>query len=237
MTPEQTLNTVRARIAAAEQAAGRPPGSVSLLAVGKGHDSEAIRALAAAGQHRFGESWLNEATAKLDDLQGLALEWHFIGPIQSNKTRGIAARFDWVHGVDRLKIARRLSEQRPATAMPLNVCVQINISDEAGKSGVAPPEVSELVRAVAQLPGLRLRGLMTIPAVEPDPQRRRAAFRRLTRLQRALNHEGLALDTLSMGMSDDLEDAIAEGATLVRVGSALFEPWAGPRPGKPEDSV
>lgn len=216
------LAEVRARIARAERSSGRPAGSVGLLAVSKGWPAEAIRTMAAAGQRRFGESYVGEALPKIEALADLGLEWHFIGPIQSNKTRAIAERFDWVHSVDRLKIAQRLSDQRPSGRAPLQVCVQINISGEASKSGAAPEDASELVRSVALLPGLALRGLMSIPAPDPDSARRSAAFRRLRGIHDALIDAGLPLDTLSMGMSDDLEDAIAEGATLVRVGSAIF---------------
>lgn len=220
------LAEVRSRIARAERRFGRTPGSVGLLAVSKGVAAQAIRAVAAAGQRRFGESYLGEAIPKIEALSTPTseprLEWHFIGPIQSNKTRGIAQRFDWVHSIDRLKIAQRLSEQRPPSRPPLQVCVQINISGEASKSGIAPEEAPALVRSVAGLPGLALRGLMAIPAPDPDPDRRRAAFRLLYRIYRDLIDGGLPLDTLSMGMSDDLEEAIAEGATLLRVGSAIF---------------
>ncbi len=223
-TPTDALRGIRTRIAAAEQRAGRPAGSVTLIAVSKGCAAATIRTLAEAGQRRFGESYLNEAIPKLDTLAGLELEWHYIGPIQSNKTRGIAARFNWVHSVDRARIAQRLSEQRPPELAPLNLCIQINISDEAGKSGADPGEARELVRFVSRLPRLRVRGLMAIPAPDPDPVARRAIFRRLHDLQSDLIEAGFALDTLSIGMSDDFEDAIAEGATLVRIGTALFGP-------------
>lgn len=195
-----------------------------LIAVSKGCAATSIRTLAEAGQRRFGESYLNEAIPKLDALAGLGLEWHYIGPIQSNKTRGIAARFDWVHSVDRVRIAQRLSEQRPPELAPLNLCIQINISAETGKSGVKPEEALDLVRYVSRLPRLKVRGLMAIPAPDPDPVARRDVFRRLHDLQSALIGAGFALDTLSIGMSDDFEDAIAEGATLVRIGTALFGP-------------
>lgn len=224
------LAAVRDRIAQAERRFGRTPGSVGLVAVSKTCPAEAIRAMAAAGQRRFGESYLNEALPKIEALADAGLEWHFIGPIQSNKTRGIAEHFDWVHGVDRLRIAHRLGEQRPAELPPLQVCVQINVSGEATKGGVGPEEAPALASAVAQVPGLRLRGLMAIPAPTDNPDLARAAFRQLRRIGEALRAEGLALDTLSMGMSSDLEAAIAEGATLVRVGSAIF----GARPAKPD---
>lgn len=216
------LAAVRNRIEAAERLHGRTPGSVTLVAVSKAQDARAVRALARAGQRRFGESWLGEAIAKMDALRDLNLEWHFIGPIQGNKTRGIATRFDWVHGIDRARIARRLSEQRPEALAPLQVCVQVNVSGEASKSGVPPEEAPELVRYVASLPRLRLRGLMTIPAPDPDAEARRRAFRVLAEIRDRLAQAGHPLDTLSMGMSDDLEEAIGEGATLVRVGGALF---------------
>jgi pyridoxal phosphate enzyme (YggS family) len=215
------LAAVGARIERVAREAGRPADAVDLLAVSKGFPSPAIRALAGAGQRRFGESYLNEARLKMAELADLGLEWHFIGPLQSNKTRSVAEHFAWVHSVVRFKTAQRLSNQRPSGLPPLQICIQINISGEARKSGVAPDEASALIRAVAGLPRLRLRGLMAIPAPDPDSASRRAAFRRLHDIYRthACAH---ALDTLSMGMSDDLEDAIAEGATLLRVGSALF---------------
>jgi pyridoxal phosphate enzyme (YggS family) len=223
------LDNLHARLAAvvdairaAESRHGRPAGAVSLLAVSKTHPSQAIRAAAAAGQRLFGENYLQEALAKMAELADLDLEWHFIGPLQSNKTRPVAEHFAWVHSVDRLKLAERLSAQRPAGLPPLNVCLQVNISAEASKSGCSLDELPTLARAVAALPGLRLRGLMAIPAPAEGLEQARAPFRRLREALEALNAEGLALDTLSMGMSDDLEAAIAEGATLVRVGSAIF---------------
>lgn len=225
MTPADRLRAIQDRIGAAERAAGRPPGSVSLLAVSKGVPATDIRALAAVGQRLFGESYLSEAAAKFDALADLvALEWHYIGPLQSNKTREIALRFDWVHSIDRARMARRLSDQRPADRPPLNICIQVNISAEPTKSGIDPDGLSDLVRSVIQLPGLRLRGLMAIPAPSAEPAERRAAFRRLHLLQQRCIDDGVALDTLSMGMSDDLEEAIAEGATMVRIGTALFGP-------------
>ncbi len=224
----ENLNRVRARIAAAEARFGRPPGSVRLLAVSKTWPAADLRAVHAAGQQAFGESYVQEALGKQEALADLELEWHFIGPVQSNKTRDIAGRFHWVHSVDRLKIARRLSAQRPAHLPPLQVCLQVNISGESSKAGCAPGEVEGLAAAVAELPRLRLRGLMAIPAPRDDFQVQRDAFRRLRALQAGLIARGLALDTLSMGMSADLEAAIAEGATMVRVGTALF----GTRPSK-----
>lgn len=222
------LSSVRSRIAAACKAAGRPGPSVGLLAVSKTFGAAEVRQAHAAGQHAFGENYLQEALDKQSELADLALEWHFIGPVQSNKTRSLAERFDWVHSVERLKIAQRLSDQRPAGLSPLNVCVQVNVSGEASKAGCTPGEALELCRAVAALPRLRLRGLMAIPAPATDAAERRAPFRTLREMFEELRRAGLELDTISAGMSDDLEDAIAEGSTLVRVGSALF----GSRPPK-----
>jgi len=218
----QSLHAIQARIAAAERLYQRPPGSVSLLAVSKAHSAADVRAVLDAGQRMFGESYLQEALAKIAALAGQAIEWHFIGPIQSNKTRGIAEHFSWVHSVDRLKIAQRLSTQRPAHLPPLNICIEVNISGEASKSGVPPAEVAELARECSLLPRLQLRGLMTIPPVSRDFETQRDYFRRLRELRDALNQTGSALDTLSMGMTDDLEAAIAEGSTLVRIGSGIF---------------
>jgi len=222
--PAAGVRAVLARIRQAEQRFHRPPGSVSLLAVSKGHPAEALAAAASAGQRLFGESYLQEALGKMLALAPLDLEWHFIGPVQSNKTRGVAERFAWVHSVDRLRIARRLSEQRPAALPPLNLCLQVNVSGEVSKSGLPPDEVVDIARQVATLPRLRLRGLMTIPAPGDDFVAQREPFARLRRLRERLIEEGLALDTLSMGMTDDLEAAIAEGASLVRVGTAIFGP-------------
>jgi pyridoxal phosphate enzyme (YggS family) len=217
---------VLARIRAAEQRFQRPAGSVALLAVGKTQPAMAIAAMAAAGQTCFGENYLQEALTKMDELagQGLDLEWHFIGPVQTNKTRGIAERFAWVHTVDRLRIAERLSAQRPARLPPLNVCLQVNIDREPTKHGLDETEVITVAPAVAALPRLRLRGLMAVPAPAATFDEQRRPLARLRELQERLNVAGLALDTLSMGMSDDLEAAIAEGATLVRIGTALFGP-------------
>ncbi|HZR35511.1 MAG TPA: YggS family pyridoxal phosphate-dependent enzyme [Nevskia sp.] len=220
------LAAVLQAVKRASLAAGRPPAAVRLVAVSKTFPPSAIRAAAAAGQRAFGENYLQEALGKMADLQDLGLEWHFIGPVQSNKTRELAARFDWVHGVERLKIAERLSAQRPPDLPPLDVCVQVNVSGEASKSGCAPAEAPALCAAVAALPRLRLRGLMTIPQAAETPQRARPAFRALGELHRAIRGAGAVdaalFDTLSMGMSDDFEAAIAEGATLVRIGSAIF---------------
>ncbi|MCA1924649.1 MAG: YggS family pyridoxal phosphate-dependent enzyme [Thiobacillus sp.] len=213
---------MQARISAAARQAGRDPGSLCLLAVSKTFDAAAVRAMAACGHRAFGENYVQEAQGKIAALARLQLEWHFIGPIQSNKTRPIAERFAWVHSVDRLKIAERLSAQRPSGLLPLSVCIEVNISGETSKSGVAPAELPALAAAVAALPGLRLRGLMAIPAPVSGMAAQRAAFRRVRELFDDLRARGHALDTLSMGMSNDLEAAILEGATLVRVGTALF---------------
>ena len=219
------LAQVHSRIASACAAAGRPVQSVTLLAVSKTFGVDAIAEAHAAGQRRFGENYVQEAVAKVAALDGWTPrpEWHLIGPVQSNKTRVVATTFDWVHSVDRLKVAERLSAQRPAGLAPLSVCVQVNVSGEASKSGVAPADVGAVARAVAALPGLRLRGLMAIPEVaggEPAAQRR--PFAALRMLFEQLRSDGLDVDTLSAGMSDDLEAAILEGATIVRVGSAIF---------------
>lgn len=222
------LHQVRARIAQACAAAGRPVQSVTLLAVGKTCAAPRLREALDAGQRAFGENYVQEALDKIAQLTDVRadIEWHLIGPLQSNKTRVVAEQFDWVHSVDRLKLAERLSAQRPAHLAPLQVCLQVNISGEASKSGVAPSDVPALARAVAALPGLRLRGLMAIPAPAADFEAQRIPHRALrellTAMQRDLPQEGLALDTLSIGMSDDLEAAIAEGATLVRIGTAIF---------------
>lgn len=239
------LREVQSRIRGAAAHVGRQPDEVTLVAVSKTFPAEAVRAASACGQRQFGENYVQEALPKMAEVQAMLaadiefaashhtaggtcpqagsllrpLVWHFIGPIQSNKTREIAAHFDWVHGVEREKIARRLSEQRPAGLPPLNVCIQVNVSGEASKSGVAPEAVAELAALASSLPRLKLRGLMAIPEPGGDPRPR---FRLLRDLRDKLNAQGLALDTLSMGMSEDYEIAIAEGATLVRVGSAIF---------------
>lgn len=210
------------RIARAAEAAGRDAAEVRLLAVSKTWPADSVREAAAAGQRAFGENYVQEGAEKVDALAGLGLEWHFIGPLQSNKTRLVANRFAWGHSIDRLKIAERLSAQRDAHLPPLEVCIQVNVSGEASKSGVAPGELPELAHAVAGLPRLRLRGLMAIPEPTSDVALQRARFATLRQLRDQLNADGLALDTLSMGMSDDLEAAIAEGSTMVRVGTAIF---------------
>ena len=218
------LGQVQNRIAAACTAAGRPVQSVTLLAVSKTFAADAVREAFAGGQRSFGENYVQEALDKIAALADLRsqLEWHLIGPLQSNKTRPVAAAFDWVQSVDRLKIAQRLSEQRPAGLAPLQICLQVNISGEASKSGLLPAELLAVAQAVAAMPRLRLRGLMSIPEPVADLAAQRAPHRVLRELLAMLNAAGLALDTLSMGMSADLEAAVAEGATLVRVGTAIF---------------
>jgi pyridoxal phosphate enzyme (YggS family) len=220
------LQAVEATITDAVKASERARNDVQLLAVSKTFPAQAVLDAMAAGQLAFGENYLQEALDKIASVAqaqpDAAVEWHFIGPIQSNKTRPIAASFAWVHTVERLKIAQRLSEQRPPELGPLNICLQVNISGEASKSGASPEELPALAREVAQLPNLRLRGLMAIPEPTTDVAQQRAAFARVRALFDALRAEGLALDTLSMGMSGDLAPAIAEGATIVRVGSAIF---------------
>lgn len=227
------LASVSARLVQAQARFGRTPDAVQLIAVSKTQPASAVRAAFAAGQTRFGESYVQEALAKMAELHDCALEWHFIGPIQSNKTKDIATHFAWVHSVDRAKIAQRLNEQRPDVLPPLNVCLQVNVSGEATKFGTCATELEVLATAVRALPRLCLRGLMAIPAPEEDFRRQRAVFHSLRALFENLNGKGFALDTLSMGMSDDLEAAIAEGATLVRVGSALF----GERGGSGEEEL
>jgi pyridoxal phosphate enzyme (YggS family) len=216
------VNHVRSRISRAALAAGRDPASVTLIAVSKAKPAESVRAAATAGVTDFGENYLQEALGKMERLADLALHWHFIGGIQSNKTRAIAERFEWVHSIDRLSVARRLSEQRPFHAPALNVCIQVALVLESTKGGVDPAILAELALQMAELPRLRLRGLMAIPPPQPDLQAERAVFSRLGILLRHLNARGLELDTLSMGMSADFESAIAEGATHVRIGTAIF---------------
>ena len=221
-TIAERLLAVRSRVAAAAQAVGRSTDDVQLMAVSKTWPAEAVREAAEAGQRVFGENYVQEGVDKVEALRGMGLEWHFIGPLQSNKTRPVANAFDWVHSIDRLKIAERLSAQRDVHLPPLNVCIQVNVSGEDSKSGVAPDEVAALAHAVADLPRLRLRGLMCIPEPTGDLALLRARFAVLRTLQAELIAAGLALDTLSMGMSHDIEPAIAEGATIVRVGTAIF---------------
>jgi hypothetical protein len=216
------LQAVKRRIESAACAAGRPPESVALVAVSKTFASAAVREAAAAGQRDFGENYVQEGVEKIHALADLALVWHYIGPIQSNKTRAIAEHFDWVHSIERAKIAARLSQARDPARSDLQVCIQVNVSGEATKSGVAPEEVAPLATQVSELPRLKLRGLMTVPEPTPDAQLQRRRFAQLRELRDRLNREGFAMDTLSMGMSADLEAAIAEGATMVRVGTAIF---------------
>ena len=216
------LQAVIARIDEAARKFGRNPDEITLLAVSKTWPASAVRQAAAAGQRLFGENYVQEGVDKAVELAALQLQWHFIGPLQSNKTRAVAEAFDWVHSVDRLKIAQRLSEQRPESLPPLQLCLQVNISGEASKSGVAVGEVGLLARQVALLPRVKLRGLMAIPAPTDDFSQQRQAFAQLREVFEQLNRDGLPLDTLSIGMSHDLEAAIAEGASMVRVGSAIF---------------
>ncbi len=216
------LQAVRQRIESAARAAGRPADSVRLLAVSKTFPPEAVRAAAQAGLRDFGENYVQEGVAKIRELSSLALTWHYIGPIQSNKTRAIAEHFDWVHSIDRAKIAVRLSEVRGPRQTELQVCIQVNVSGEATKSGVDPADSAQLAKEVAALPRVKLRGLMAVPEPTPDEALQRARFAQLRELRDRLNRDGFAMDTLSMGMSADLEAAIAEGATLIRVGTAIF---------------
>lgn len=217
-----SLQAIQQRLRQAEQAAQRPAHSVQLLAVSKTVSADRVRQAFAAGQTAFGENYVQEWLEKQQTLADLAIEWHFIGPLQSNKTRHVAELASWIHSVDRLKIAQRLSEQRPSTLPPLNVCLQVNVSGEASKSGVDPEQALALAQAIAALPKLRLRGLMCIPEAAADEAALAAQFRCLQQLFVELQQHGLTLDTLSMGMSADIELAVAQGATMVRVGSALF---------------
>ncbi|MFG6415666.1 YggS family pyridoxal phosphate-dependent enzyme [Roseateles sp. DC23W] len=221
MAIPDSLQAVKTRIAAACVAAGRPPEAVQLLVVSKTFPAAAVREAFDAGARAFGENYVQEGLAKIEELGDLRsqMQWHLIGPLQSNKTKPVAERFDWVHSVDRLKVAQRLSEQRPAGLAPLNICLQINISAEASKSGLLPADAAALAHQVAALPGLSLRGLMAVP--EPGPGAL-AQHQAMAALWARLQAEGLPLDTLSLGMSADLEDAIAAGSTMVRVGSAIF---------------
>lgn len=222
VTIAAALQAVHGRIAAACAAAGRAPQSVALLAVSKTFPATAIREAWAAGQHAFGESYVQEALAKQAELADLPIEWHYIGPLQRNKTRPVAEHFAWVHGIDRADLAERLARQRPESLPPLQVCVQVNVGGEASKRGVAPQAALALARYVAGLPRLRLRGFMTVPPPSADPQTQRSHFRMLAGVLREARERGLPVDCLSMGMSHDLEAAIAEGATIVRVGTAIF---------------
>lgn len=224
MTIRDNIQTIGERIRAAEQRFRRKASSVQLLAVSKKHPSASIREAIDAGQTCFGENYVQEMVEKAAELanDNSNLEWHFIGPIQSNKTRLIASTARWVHSVDSLKIAQRLSEQKPADAPDINICLQVNISNEISKSGVQPEELAALASQIAALPGIRLRGLMAIPAPEQDFAQQRAVFAQVRALQEDLVAQGFTLDTLSMGMTDDMEAAIAEGATIVRIGTAIF---------------
>lgn len=222
----QRLSRVSARIRTAAEKSQRIPADVTLLAVSKQQPASTVRELHALGQCSFGENRADEGIAKQAELSDLKLVWHFIGAIQSNKTRDIASHFDWVQSVDREKILRRLAAQRPPSLAKLNVCLQVNIDNEAQKSGASPDEIGALAELASQLPSIRLRGLMCIPANTRDPEKTRASFERLTSLQEQLRRAGHELDTLSMGMSEDLEVAIASGSTMVRVGTDLFGPRA-----------
>lgn len=218
----QNWSTTRRRIADAALRYGRTPDSVGLIAISKGQPAAALRQVAEAGQNDFGENYLQEALPKMSELADLALTWHFTGQLQANKTRAIAERFDWAHTVDRERIAVRLNEHRPTAAQPLNVCLQVMLEDEPGKGGVRGPDLLSLALRVRELPRLRLRGLMCIPPHRDSFEEQLALFRRLADHLYELNSQGLALDTLSMGMSTDLEAAVAAGATWVRIGTAIF---------------
>ncbi|GAA4875549.1 YggS family pyridoxal phosphate-dependent enzyme [Ferrimonas pelagia] len=221
-TLAERVKQAQARIAHAAHQADRSADEILLLAVSKTKPAEMIRQAHAAGLNHFGENYLQESVEKIEQLRDLPLIWHFIGPLQSNKTRPVAERFDWVHSVDRLKIAQRLSEQRPAELPALNVCLQINISREASKSGVLPEQLTEVAAQIAKLPNLTLRGLMAIPQASDDPAQQRAAFAQMQSLLHQLKALHPTMDTLSMGMSGDLEAAIAQGSTIVRIGTAIF---------------
>ena len=221
-TISANLQAVLARIGEAARRCGRQPEEISLLAVSKTWPGSYVQEAARAGQKAFGENYVQEGVDKVHETALSDLEWHFIGPLQSNKTRPVAEAFQWVHSVDRFKIAERLSQQRPAHLPPLQICLQVNISNEDSKSGVPEEDVASLAQQIARLPHLKLRGLMTIPAPASEFAQQRVPFRRLRELYEQLNRSGFALDTLSMGMSNDIEAAIAEGSTLVRVGTAIF---------------
>lgn len=217
-----SLAAIQARITQAEKTYSRPPGSVTLLAVSKTQPADAVRSACDGGQRAFGENHLQDALTKITAIRDIPLEWHFIGPVQSNKTRQIAENFSWVHSLDRLRVASRLNDQRPPSLPPLNVCIQVNVSDESSKSGVQPKEVEELAARIAELDRLALRGLMAIPAPTEGFEAQRASLRPLKALFDSLCAAGFPLDTLSMGMTDDLEAAVAEGSTMVRIGTAIF---------------
>lgn len=224
---QRNIANVHQRVSIAAEKVGRCAGDITLMAVSKTRSSDEVRVAVAAGVRNLGENYLQEALDKIQATGDLSAHWHFIGPIQSNKTRAIAEHFDWVHSVDREKIARRLNEQRPDTLPPLDICLQVNVSQEGSKSGVAPDDIVPLARAILELPRLRLRGLMAIPAPTNDVSAQRAAFARVMALLHSLQEIAPAVDTLSMGMSGDLESAIAEGATMVRVGTDIFGPRSG----------
>ena len=219
---ENRLQAVRDRIVKAATHAGRSPTAIRLVAVSKTQPAAAVRAAWNEGQRDFGENYVQEAIAKMSELADLDITWHFIGPIQSNKTRLIASHFDWVHSIDRLSVAERLSAQRPAGRPPIDACIQVNVSGEASKSGCTPAEASALVAAASRLPGLRVRGLMTVPEPDLPAAQQREQLEALRALQHAINGDGHPLDTLSMGMSADLDAAIAAGSTIVRIGTAIF---------------
>lgn len=220
----ENLEKLRSRIATWEYRYNRPAGAVRLLAASKGHSAADIRAALACGQRDFGENYLQEALTKMKSIDAAEIYWHFIGPVQSNKSRVIAETFAWVHSLDRLKIARRLNDMRPESLPDLNVCIEVNIDNEPSKSGIRPDELTDFAAEIRQLPRLQLRGLMAMPRPSDDFERQRASFHRLYDSYALLKNRGLALDTLSMGTSGDLEAAIAEGATIVRIGTAIFGP-------------
>ncbi len=230
---KENLHTVRARIERACEKAGRNPGEIALLAVSKRHSPGRVRALHALGQHSFGENYVQEAIAKQESLQDLDIEWHFIGPLQSNKTREAAAHFDWVQTVDREKIARRLSQHRSDEQPPLNVCIQVNIDREPQKAGVEPEFTARLAELIGSLPGLRLRGLMTIPRMGDEEHDPGPSYARMRQLFDEMRSRGMEMDTLSMGMSADLEQAVANGSTMLRIGTDLL----GPRPDDSADAA
>lgn len=221
-TITKNIITIRSQIAEAEEKYGREPGSVQLLAVSKTRPIEDIEVAFSENQRHFGENYLQDALPKIEAMTDPSVVWHFIGPIQSNKTRQVAENFDWVHGIERLKIAQRLNDQRDESISPLNVCIQVNTSGEESKSGVTPEQVLELAKEISQLPNLKLRGLMTIPAASTDFEQQRQPFRLLRGLKDEITAQGIKLDTLSMGMTNDMQAAIAEGSTMVRIGTAIF---------------
>ena len=221
-TIAQNLQSIRRQITAFEQKYARSAGSVQLLAVSKTRPIEDIHAALSENQQHFGENYLQDALSKIENITESGIEWHFIGPIQSNKTRQIAENFHWVHTIDRLKIAQRLSDQRGSEKKPLNVCIQVNVSGEESKSGVNRDEALALAQQIIKLPNIQLRGLMTIPASSNDFEQQRKPFRALKELKDEIHSQGIELDTLSMGMSNDMEAAIAEGSTMVRIGTAIF---------------